>query len=77
MCASEKQLDAWPESKEELLALIGSFERLQKQHAGEYSLRLSVFGVLTTQVEIDAVLKANDKLGAAGELLYQKLDFWS
>jgi hypothetical protein len=54
-----------------------SFERLQKQHSGEHPLRLSIFGVLTTQVEIDAVLKANDKFGAAVELQRQKLDFWS
>lgn len=73
----KKQLDAWPESTEEFLALMESFERLQKQHSGEHPLRLSIFGVLTTQVEIDAVLKANDKFGAAVELQRQKLDFWS
>lgn len=77
MCTTKRQLDAWPESKEELLALVESFERLKKLHSGEHPLRLSIFGVLTTQVEIDAVLKANDKLGAAAELQRQKLDFWS
>ena len=77
MCTSKRQLDAWPESNEELLALIESFEKLQKQHAGEYSLGLSVIGLLTTQAEIDAVLKANDRLAAAAVLLYRKLDSWS
>ena len=76
MRASKKQLDAWPESNEELLALMERFEKLQKQHAGEYSLGLSVFGLLTTQAEIDAVLKAKDRLAAAAVLLYQKLDCW-
>ena len=73
----KKYLEAWPESAEELLALLQSFDRLQKQHAKEYSVKLSIVGIATPQVEIDAVLKANDKLGAAGELLYQKLDSWS
>lgn len=72
-----KELDAWPESTEEMLSLIESFDRLQKKHAREYTLRLSVFGVLTTQAEIDAVLKADDKLAAAAVLHSRKLDFWS
>lgn len=76
MVRLKKELDAWPESKEELLALILSFHRLQKKHVQQYTLKLSIFGIPTSQTEIAAVLEAQDKLAAAAELLYQKLDFW-
>ncbi len=72
-----KELDAWPESTEEMLALIESFDRLQKKHVRGYVLKLWVFGVPTAQAEIDAVLKAGDKLAAAAALHARKLDFWS
>lgn len=73
-----KQLDAWPESTEEMLSLIESFDRLQKKHVREYVLKLCVFGVPTTQAEIDAaVLKVENKLAAAAALHSRKLDFWS
>jgi len=72
----KKQLDAWPESAEELLELIERFDRLQKKYFREYLLKLCIFGVPTTQVEIDAVLKAGDKLVAAATLYARKLDFW-
>lgn len=72
-----KELDAWPESTEEMLALIESFDRLQKKHVQGYVLKLYVFGVPTAQAEIDAVLKAGDKLAEAAALHARKLDFWS
>ena len=72
-----KELDAWPESTGEMLLLIESFDRLQKKHVREYVLKLCVFGVPTTQAEIDAVLKAGDKLAEAAALHARKLDFWS
>lgn len=72
-----KELDAWPESTEEMLALIESFDRLQKKHVREYLLKLWVFGVPTTQAEIDAVLQTENKLVAAAELCARKLDSWS
>jgi len=72
----EKKLDAWPESKEELLGLILSFHRLQKRHVKHYTLSLAIFGVPTGQAEIAAVFDAGDQLAAATELLSQKLDFW-
>lgn len=72
-----KELDAWPESTEEMLSLIESFDRLQKKHAREFSLSLSIFSVPTTQAEIDAVLKAGDKPAAAAALHARKLDSWS
>jgi len=72
-----KELDAWPESTEEMLLLIESFESLQKKHGKAYAHRLSVFGLPTTQAEIDAVLKAENKLAAAAVLHARKLDFWS
>ncbi|WP_041377710.1 hypothetical protein [Polaromonas naphthalenivorans] len=71
-----KELDAWPESNEEMLVLIESFDRLQKKHVREYVLKLCVFSVPTTQAEIDAVLKAGDKLAIAAALHARKLDFW-
>jgi len=72
-----KELDAWPESTGEMLLLIESFDRLQKKHVREYVLKLYVFGLPTTQAEIDAVLKAGDKLAEAAALHARKLDFWS
>lgn len=72
-----KEMDAWPESADELLALIESFDRLQKKHVREYLLKLWVFGVPTSQAEIEAVLKAENKLVAAAELCARKLDSWS
>ena len=72
-----KELHAWPESTEELLLLIESFDRLQKNHAREYTLSLSIFGVPTAQAEIDAVQKAENKPVAAAVLHARKLDFWS
>ena len=72
-----KELDAWPESTGEMLLLIESFDRLQKKHVREYVLKLCVCGVPTAQAEIDAVLKAENKLAAAAELCARKLDFWS
>lgn len=77
MTRLKKELDAWPESKEELLALLESFHRLQKKHVKQYTLSFSIFGVPTGQTEITAVLEAEDQLAAATELLYRKLDFWS
>jgi len=77
MTRMTKELDAWPESTGEMLLLIESFESLQKKHARAYALRLSVFGVPTTQAEIDAVLKAENKPAAAAALHARKLDFWS
>ena len=77
MTRLKKELDAWPESKEELLALILSFHRLQKKHAKQYTLSLGIFGVPTGHTEIIAVLEAGDQLAAATELLYRKLDCWS
>ena len=77
MTRLEKELDAWPESKEELLALLESFHCLQKKHVKRYTLSLSIFSVPTRQTEITAVLNAMDKLTAASNLLCQKLDFWS
>lgn len=73
----KKELDAWPESKQELLALILSFHRLQKMHAKQYTLSLAIFGVPTRHTELIAVIEAEDQLAAATELLSQKLDFWS
>lgn len=73
----EKQLDAWPESADELLALIQRFDQLQKKHCMEYVLSMSIFWVATSRAEIDALLNADDKLVAAGKLLGAKLDFWS
>lgn len=72
-----KELDAWPESGDELLALIQRFDRLQKKHSREYALSLSIFCVPASRAEIDAVLSADDKLTSAGALLVRKLDFWS
>ena len=72
-----KELDAWPESTEEMLSLIESFDRLQKKHAREYTLSLSIFSVPTAQAEIDAVLNAENQLAAAAGLCARKLDFWS
>jgi hypothetical protein len=72
-----KELVAWPDSKEELLALLQSFHRLQRKHDKQYILSLSIFGVPTRQSEITAVLDAGDRLAAAAELLYEKLDTWS
>lgn len=77
MTRVKQQLDAWPESAEEMLLLIESFDRLQKKHIREYVLKLCAFGVPTTQAEIDAVLKAENKLVAAAVLCARKLDFWS
>ena len=77
MTRMTKVLDAWPESTEEMLALIESFDRLQKKHVREYVLKLCVFGAPTAQAEIDAVLKAENKLAAAAELCARKLDSWS
>ena len=73
----EKQLDAWPESADELLALIQRFDQLQRKHCKEYVLSLSFFWMPTCRDEIDAVLNADDTLVAAGELFGMKLDFWS
>ena len=73
----EKQLDAWPESADELLALVQRFDQLQKKHCKEYVLSLSIFWVPTSRAEIDAVLSADDTLVAAGGLFSMKLDFWS
>lgn len=72
-----KELDAWPESNEEMLSLIESFDRLQKKHVREYVLKLCIFGVPTAKAEIDAVLRACDKLAATAALHARKLDFWS
>ena len=72
-----KELDAWPESTEEMLLLVESFDRLQKKHVREFVLSLCVFGVPTTQAEIDAALNAGDKLAAAAVLHSRKLDSWS
>lgn len=69
--------DAWPESGNELLALIQRFEMLQKKHSREYALSLSIFCVPASRTEINAVLKADYRLVAAGELVAKKLDFWS
>ena len=77
MTRLRKALVAWPDSKEELLALLGSFHRLQKKHDKQYILSLSIFGVPTRQFGITAVLNAGDKLAAAAELHYEKLDSWS
>jgi len=77
MTRRKKELVAWPDSKEELLALLESFHRLQKKHDKQYILSLSIFGVPTRQTEITAVLHARDKLTAASKLICQKLDFWS
>ena len=77
MTRMTKELDAWPESTEEMLVLIESFDRLQKKHVRGYVLRLYVFGVPTTQAEIDAVLQTENKLVAAAELRARKLDSWS
>lgn len=77
MTRLKKELAAWPESQEELLALILSFHRLQKKYVKQYTLSLSIFGVPTGQTEIAAVLEAGDQLAAATELLSRKLDFWS
>lgn len=77
MTRMTKELDAWPESTGEMLLLIESFDRLQKKHVREYVLKLYVFGLPTTQAEIDAVLKAGDKLAEAAALHARKLDFWS
>lgn len=71
-----KELDAWPESSQELLSLIERFERLQKKHSNEYALSLSIFCVPTSRAEIDAVLRADGKMAAATVLLSTKLDFW-
>ena len=73
----EKQLDAWPESADELLALIQRFDQLERKHCKEYVLSLSLFWVATSRAEIDAVLNADDTHVAAGELFAMKLDFWS
>ena len=77
MTRRKKELVAWPDSKEELIALLESFHRLQKMHDKQYILSLSIFGVPTRQSEITAVLDAGDKLAAAAELHYEKLDSWS
>jgi len=77
MTRMAKELDAWPESTEEMLSLLESFDRLQKKHVRECVLKLCVFGVPTAQAEIDTVLKAGDKLAAATALHARKLDFWS
>ena len=77
MTRMTKVLDAWPESTDEMLALIESFDGLQKKYVREYALKLRVFGALTVQAEIDAVVNAENKLGAAAELFARKLDFWS
>lgn len=77
MLRRKKELVAWPESKEELLALLESFDRLQKKHVKQYTLSLTIFGIPTSQTEITAVLDAWDKLAAAAELHYKKLDSWS
>ena len=77
MTRMTKVLDAWPESTEEMLALIESFDRLQKKYVREYALKLCVFGEPTAQTEIDAVFKAENKLAAAAELCARKLDSWS
>lgn len=77
MTRLKKELHAWPESKEELLALIESFDRLQKKHSRTYDLSLSIFGVHSTRSEIDAVVNADDKLAASGNLFAKKIDFWS
>ena len=77
MARITNELDAWPESTEEMLSLLESFDRLQKKHVQECVLKLRVFGVPTAQAEIDEVLKAENKLAAAAELCARKLDFWS
>ena len=77
MTCRKKELVAWPDSKEELLALLESFHRLQKMHDKQYILSLSIFGVPTRQAEITAVLDAGDKLAAAAELHYEKINTWS
>lgn len=77
MTRLRKELAAWPESKEELLALLESFHRLEKKHVKQYTLSLTIFGIPTRQAEIAAVLDAEDKLAAAAELHYEKLDSWS
>ena len=73
----KKELVAWPDTREELLALLESFHRLQKKHDKQYILNLSIFGVPTRQSEITAVLDAGDKLAASAELHYEKLNTWS
>ena len=77
MTRRKKELVAWPDTKEELLALLESFHRLQKKHDKQYILSLSIFGVPPRQSELTAVLDAGDKLAAAAELHYEKLDSWS
>lgn len=69
--------DAWPESSADLLSIMERFERLRMKHARELSLSLTIFCVPTSSAEIGVVLKADDKLDAAGNLLVVKLEFWS
>ena len=77
MARIKKELNAWPQSTEEMLSLLERFDRLRKKHSKEYALSLSIFSVPTSGAEIDAVRKAGDKHAAASELFAEKLDFWS
>lgn len=74
--ARVKQLDAWPESSAETLELIESFARLQQKYGTEYALELTLFGMPVSSTEINAVLEAEDKLAAAGELCSAKINRW-
>jgi hypothetical protein len=74
--ARVKLLDAWPESSAETLELIERFARLQQKHGTEYALELTLFCIPVSSTEIDAVLQAEDKLAAAGELCSKKINWW-
>jgi hypothetical protein len=68
-----KVLVAWPETAAELLRAFESYERLQRANP-EISFEVVLFGRTLSPEVIEAVLRAEDNLQAAGVLLAYGLD---
>lgn len=71
-----KVLTAWPETPDELLRALQSYERLCAAHPAVV-FEVVLFCKTLTPAAIESVLLAEDSLRAAGVLLAEGLDVFS
>ena len=71
-----KVLTAWPETPDELLRALQSYERLCAAHPAVV-FEVVLFCKSLTPAAIESVLRAEDSLQAAGALLAQGLNVFS
>lgn len=72
----KKVLDDWPENAHEALLVVERYYHLSRKFADKFDFSLQLFMMPVAQHEVEAVVRATDRLAAAEELLKLKINRW-